>query len=336
MWILDDRMPLVTLSENQRKAAAALLPIADTTRWSYGEGWSNTWSASNPPRGARLAYWLAESPKDDIRIDILDAKGRLVDTLSSKPRAVTGASEYADDEAEAWKKAALPKEKGLNVAAWNLNWAGAEMIQNAIVDSGDPSRGPLAAPGAYTARLVVGEVTDSKPFRVLPDPRSTATPAELEAQVALGITIRDAVSDLTRGVRRIQSVRKQLLDRNALLAGVPALATRAKALVESSTVLAARLDSLERRLQNPDARIAYDVLAQPGGAQLYSRLSPLIGWATRGAGAPTQGIQEEFARQRKELDSVLADLATAFADVEKQNAEAATLGVPGVLVPPAE
>jgi hypothetical protein len=117
---------------------------------------------------------------------------------------------------------------------------------------------------------------------------------------------------------------------------VPSIATRAKPLVEGSTVLAARLDSLERRLQNPDAKIAYDVLAQPGGAQLYSRLSPLLGWATRGGGAPTQGIQEEFARQKKELDGVLADLATALADVEKQNAQAATLGVPGVLVPPAE
>jgi hypothetical protein len=282
-----------------------------------------------------LSYWLADSPPEDIRIEILDANGRLVETLSSKPRAVTGASEYTEDEAEAWKKVALPKEKGLNVASWNLSWAGAEMIQNAIVDSGDPSRGPTAAPGSYTARLVAGEVTDSKPFRILPDPRTTATAAEIEAQVALGLTIRDAVSDLTRAVRRIQSVRKQLLDRNALLAGVPALAARTKTLAESSTVLAARLDTLERRLQNPDAKIVYDVLAQPGGAQLYSRLSPLIGWATRGGGAPTQGIQEEFARQRKELDGVLGDLAAALADVEKQNAEATALGVPGVLVPPA-
>ncbi len=335
MWILDDRMPLVTLTDAQRKAAAALLPISEAIRWSYADSWSNTWAASNPPRGARLAYWLKESPKDDIRIEILDANGRLVETLSSKPRAVTGASEYTEDEAEAWKKAALPKEAGLNVGTWNLRWSGAEMIQNAIVDSGDPSRGPTVAPGSYTARLTAAGTTSTVPFRVLPDPRSSATQAELEAQVALGLRIRDAISEVTRGVRRVQLVRKQLLDRNALLGGEPALAARTKTLAESSTVLAARLDALERRLQNPDAKIAYDVLAQPGGAQLYSRLSPLLGWATGGGGAPTQGVQEEFARQRKELDGVLGDLATALADVEKQNAEATALGVPGILVPPA-
>lgn len=333
MWILDDRMPLLELTPALRAAAAALLPVPDAVRWAYGESWANTWAASNPPQGAALTYWLRDAPKGEVRVEIRDAAGALVRTLSSTPRAVTGSSEYVEDEAEGWKKAALPKEAGVNVGLWNLRWEGAEMIQNAILDSGDPSRGPLAAPGTYTARLLVDGAASEATFRLLPDPRATASQADLEAQVALGLRIRAALDEVTRAVRAVRSVRRQLADRDALLGANPAIAAKAGALRESSAALDRKLDALERRLHNPDAKVAYDVLAQPGGAQLYSRLSPLLGWNSQGAGAPTQGVREEFGRQRAELDGVLRDLRQAFDAIAAQNAEAIALGAPSVVLP---
>ncbi len=333
MWILDDRMPLITVSAAQQSAAAAILPVSDAVRWSYADAFANTWSAGNPPRGATIAYWLKEAPKSDIRLEILDGLGRTVETLSSKPRPNTGLTEYEYAETEAWHKAAIPKEAGLNLATWNLHWSGAEILQNAIVDSGDPTQGPLAVPGSYTARLIVDGAAYTTPLRILRDPRSTVSQSDLEAQLAIGLEIRDSISDTVRGARRLQSVRKQLLERNTLLAAEAGFAAKSKSFLDASTALAERLDRIERKLHNPDAKIGYDILAQPGGAQLYSRLSPLLGWATNGSGAPTQGVKEEFARERKELDGVLAELAAVLADVAKQNDEAVKLGVPAILVP---
>ncbi|MEO8503635.1 MAG: glycosyl hydrolase [Acidobacteriota bacterium] len=336
MWILDDRTPLLVLTAARQKTAVDLLPVQDAVRWSYGDGYGPAWTASNPPRGAVLHYWLKGAPKGEVTIDILDRQGRTVDTLSSKAKEPSRSSEYVELETEALKKAALSKDAGLNVATWDLHWAGAEMITGAIVDSGDPAHGPLAAPGAYFARLTVDSTALSVPFHVLADPRSTVPPADLDAQLALGLAIRDAITDTTRAVNRLQSLRRQLSERTALLKAEPALATKAAALVKSSDDLIARLDAIEKRLHNPDAKIAYDVLAQLGGAQLYSRLSPLMGWATSGSGAPTQGVKEEFARQRKELDGVLADFAALIGDLARQNADAVGLGVPAILIPGAK
>ena len=206
------------------------------------------------------------------------------------------------------------------------------MITGAIVDSGDPAHGPLAAPGSYSAKLTVDGTTLGAPFHVLADPRANVPQADLDAQLALGLAIRDAITETTRAVNRLQSIRRQLNERNALLKAEPVLATKTAALIKSSEDLIAR-PRHEKRLHNPDAKIAYDVLAQPGGAQLYSRLSPLMGWATSGSGTPTPGVKEEFARQRKELDGVLSDFAATIGDLARQNANAVGLGVPAVLIP---
>src|SRR5262249_21348752 len=155
--------------------------------------------------------------------------------------------------------------------------------------------GPLAVPGSYTAHLHAGGTTSTSTFRVLPDPRSTASAADLEAQLVLGLEVRDAISRLSHAVRRLQSVRKQLADRDALLVG-EGVPKNAGSLIEGSKKLAERLDTIEHRLHNPDAKVSYDILAQPGGAQLYSLLMPLMSWTTSGSGAPTQGMREEFAR----------------------------------------
>lgn len=47
-----------------------------------------------------------------------------------------------------------------------------------------------------------------------------------------------------------------------------------------------------------------DILAQGGGAQLYSRLTPLFTWAVGADGAPTQGMRDVFRGQKQELDSL--------------------------------
>ena len=107
-------------------------------------------------------------------------------------------------------------------------------------------------------------------------------------------------------------------------------------MVASAAALAARLDALEARLHNPKAEIVYDILAQRGGAQLYSRLAPLLDWVGSGDGAPTQGVREVFADQQRELADRQADLDRLLAaDLAAVDAAAANLGLPRIYVPPA-
>ncbi|HEX7182816.1 MAG TPA: glycosyl hydrolase [Thermoanaerobaculia bacterium] len=334
IWIFDDlgllrEMPATKLADK----AAHLFPAPDAVRWSYGSSARGDWRGDNPPRGASLYYWLKEEPKGpngEITLEILDAQGALVRTLSSKPIELTGSSEYVVEEREGLDELAIPKKAGVQRAVWDLGWNGAEMIPNAKLDSGFPLIGPAAAPGTYTARLTVDGKTYSTPLKLLPDPRSSVSPQELEEQLRFSLQVRDEITRLTRSVVRLQTVRKQLASRNDLLRDD----ARAKELIEASNKLVAKLDDLEGRIHNPKAEISYDILAMKGGAKLYSRMSPFFGWIIDGSGAPTEGMREVFAVQKQELDGLVAELdALLGQDLAALNQTAGQLGLPTVYVP---
>lgn len=331
MWILDDRQPLYEISPEVLGQDVHLFAAPDATRWLYRNSHRGDWSADNPQPGARIYYWLKTAPKGDVTIDILDAKGTLVNSLSSSQRALTGSSEYTADEEEQWKNLTLPKEAGVDVGTWNTTWAGAELIPGSKLDAGFPAIGPRALPGTYTVRLTVDGKSQTTTLTLKPDPRETVSTADLEAQLRFALEVRDAVSRLSRAVRDLRTIRQQLAARNELLARDD----HAEALRKSSSDLMARLDSLEVKLHNPKAEVVYDVLAQKGGAQLYSRLAPLLDVAKDGDGAPTQGAREQFAREKQELDADEAELNRLITtDLAALNETAAKQGLPRVYVPP--
>jgi len=333
MWIFDD-LPLGrALSPQATGAGPHLFAAPDAVRWSVARTQRDLFRGANPPAGAVFYYWLKDEikgPDRDITLDILDAKGTVVNTLSSKPKELTGSTEYAEDEKEALEAYTAPKKAGVQRAVWDLTWAGAEMIPNAKLDSGYPLIGPMALPGTYTARLTVDGKTQQVPFKILPDPRATASPQDMEEQLRFSLQVRDEVTRLTRTVLKLQSVRKQLANRNDLLKGN----AQADALVKSSQDLITKLDDLEARMHNPKAEITYDVLAMKGGAKLYSRLAPLFDTANSGSGAPTQGMRQVLAAQSKELDGYTAELQGLLdKDLAALNQTAGQLGVPTIYIP---
>ncbi|HEV2844609.1 MAG TPA: glycosyl hydrolase, partial [Thermoanaerobaculia bacterium] len=228
LWIFDD----LSVVRNPAPAAADLhlFPVPDAVRWNYAGGPGDTFSGQNPPRGARIYYWLKEEPKGDVTLEVLDASNKVIATLSSKPREATGASEYVKEETEQWTSLALPKGKGVQRAVWGLTWDGAEFIPNAKIDWGFPGFGPVVLPGTYTLRLSADGKTATAPLTVRPDPRLSVSGADYAAQLRFALETRDAFTRLTRGVVRLQTVRRQLAQRNELLANDE----RAKPLVESS------------------------------------------------------------------------------------------------------
>jgi photosystem II stability/assembly factor-like uncharacterized protein len=332
MWIFDD---LEAVREPLPSPAAAngvyVYPVPEAVRWLYtANAYRGGWTTPNPAGGARVYYWLKDEPKGDVTLEVLDAAGKVVTTLSSKAKEPTGSSEYAKEEKEQLDALALPKAAGVQRATWNLAWEGAEMIPGAKLDSGYPAIGPAAVPGAYTLRLTVDGKTATAPLTLKRDPRDRVADADLAEQLRFTLGIRDAITRLTRDVLRLRAVRRQLAERNELIEKDE----KARPLIEPSKALIAKLDALEARLHNPRAEITYDVLAQKGGAQLYSRLAPLMDWSGGGEGAPTQGMREVFAAQVKELDGDEAELAGLLdRDLAALNQAAARLGVPGVYVP---
>jgi hypothetical protein len=327
LWILDDLQPVREFDDRIGGEAAHLFPAADAVRWHYGSGSYGVRAGrfDDPPHGAALFYYLKDKAAGEVKIEIMDGQNRLVRSLSSVPREPDFSSDNPNPED--LKKAALAVDAGVQRAVWDLRYEGAKKIKNGKIDTGDPAEGPRVAPGIYTVRLTVGAKAQTSPIRVVPDPRGDLSQADLEAQTAFGLRVRDDISKLTGLVDAIRSVRDQLKARAAALQPRKSEAPVAD-LLKSSEAAIKKADALEDKLHNPTAEVVYDILAMRGGTRLYSRLAPLEMWAIEAEGVPTQGMQQVLQDQEQELASLAAETNQFMSrDVAAINQQAAQLGV---------
>jgi len=327
IWILDDLTPIRTHSAEIAAKPLHIYAVPAATQWHYRSGHGRENAGPNPPRGVTFSYRLKAKPTGQVTLQVLDGRGTVIRTLSSEPEPPIGASEYEVLEGE--PKGALAADSGLHRASWDFAHRGADRIRNGKIDSGDPSQGPQAVPGMYTLRLIAGRDTVTATAEVRADPRDATSQADREAQLAFALEVRDQISRVTLLVERLQRLQAQLAARIDALGGRP----EAEALVTAARAARTRARALEAKLHNPDAEITYDILAQKGGARVYSRLSPLLNWASDGSGAPTQGMRDVYAGQKQEVDSVAAETESFLAgEIAALNGMAERLGL-GFVVP---
>ena len=321
IWILDDLTPIREMSADIEASEAHLFSIRAARRYRYHGGPRDIYMGENPPAGAAIHYFLKEEAKEAISLRVLLSDGTEV-------RSYTSEEEDPEDAPDSYstKAPAVPRKKGVNRFVWDLRHRGAARIPRAEIDMGDPSVGPMAVPGEYVVELRVGERVLTRPLTIEPDPRVTISIADLEEQLRFSLSIRDAISRLSETVIAIRDLRDQLESAGKRIGEGE--------LSESASTIVEKLNALEERLHNPRAKVAYDILATPGGARLYSKLGPLMDYVNEGDGRPTQGLKEVFAELSSELESVRSEWdQTVRGDVARWNERAKALDVPYVAVP---
>jgi len=156
---------------------------------------------------------------------------------------------------------------------------------------------------------------------------------EALAQEALALRLRKDVTEVTEVVEGIRSIKKQIEANAKLIAKEP----NVKPVLEGGKKLIEKLDALEEKLHNPKAKVSYDILAQKGGAKLYSQLVWLIEVSQDGDGPPTQGVLDLLPDLEKELAKYAAEYAGLRKnELAKLNEMATKAGLPTVWLPKAK
>jgi photosystem II stability/assembly factor-like uncharacterized protein len=338
IWIFDDLTAIREMSPRIADQDVHLFPAQSAVRWRYHapvESPRGKQVGDNPPRGAVIQYYLKKEHKDKehkdpISLEILDDKDALVRRLSSKPEPEEFPPDDPDAREDDPKKKALPVKQGVNRFTWDLCYDGATIIPRAKADAGSAKTGPMVNPGVYTAKLNVNGQVQTTKIDVRPDPRVTIAATDLEQQRQFALALRDDISRLARMVIRLRSIRAQLAARNELLKDQP----ESVSLIRSTNDLITKLDALEAMMHNPKAEVAYDILAQKGGAKLYSKLIFIYEFARDSDGAPTQGMREVYSEQKHELGELDAKYKSLLTgDLARLNELAKSMEVPGVIVP---
>lgn len=334
IWVFDDLTPLRTPEAEWKDKDAHLFTARSAYRYRTSSGPRSGQpmaNGENPPRGAAVHYFLKSKPKGDVKLEVLDPGGNVVRKLTSKKKKDDEAvGDYSDTDD---KEVTLPTDPGLHRVHWDLLLEGAEKIKNARVDQGDPKHGPMAPPGEYTLRLNVAGKPRSATLTVRPDPRVQIDPKELADQLKLAVRLRDDISALTHSVEAMRSVKKQLTERNKLLAGEK----KATELEKLSKRLIEKIDKLEEQFHNPKAEVTYDILARKGGAKLYSQLAFLYEAVRDADGVPPQGLREVYEEQAVVLKKLQGEWDKLVKeDLTRLNAVARKLDVPIVALPTAK
>ncbi len=326
-WILDDLSPLRQIAEGTVEEALHLFKPRAAVRSGGGDGGGGGGSPAqgkNPPYGAIVHYSLAEAPTEGqaLELEILDARGRAIRSFSSLDEP----PEPPEPGFPAPDFQRLSTEKGLNRFVWNLRVEDLARVPGLVVYGG--LQGYRIAPGAFRARLKLGEEVREEAFEVVQDPRTDIGDQDfLDQQQLLG-GAWEAADGIHRTVNRLRGVRRQVKG----LIELTASRRGAKAIADAGEALGRRIDELEGRLVQPKQKTFQDVINFPN--QLNADLIQLMSLVdqsdpplTRGARRLSAELQARWSELRAEARRILeTEVADFNALVERE-------GVSAIIVP---
>ena len=221
IWIIDDITPLRSLStELLAKEAAFVSARPVQQRISGPGGWANgaaVFVGENPPGGAVLTYYQRTRHLfGPLKLEILDASGRVVDDLPAS------------------------KRRGLNRVEWSMREKPPH-VPPAVQLAFAGTQGPRVLPGTYTARMTKGGQVYEQKFDVGLDRRATFTVEQRKQQYAAAMRVHQLFGEETAVLDRIQQLR----------AGVAAAGANTAVDAATKTKLAAfeaKLDDVRKRI----------------------------------------------------------------------------------------
>ena len=296
LWILDDLAPLRELSSAVAEETAHLFTVPAVTRWHYGmRSRGGEAQGENAPHGAIVTYYLKSKPKGPVTLQFLDERGKEINKLTSKPdKDQEEIPEYL--AMMGFGRPQVTAEAGMNRTTWNLRYKGPTTVKKSVTFGGNLSEGPLVLPGHYTVKLSVDGKDYTANFTVQPDPRLPADATRMEENLKWTLKVREDLTRLANAINQIKGVKSQLVGKKELLKE-----KEHEALTKAIQEMIDKLDALEAKMHNSKAEITYDLLAQKGGAKLYSALAEIYGTIMDTDAPPTQGVREVYDDCMKEL-----------------------------------
>ncbi|HSR43522.1 MAG TPA: hypothetical protein VLL48_15145, partial [Longimicrobiales bacterium] len=315
-WILDDVTPLQRLTPEVAAADVHLFQPRRAYRFheitppmTMFDDWTD---GDDPPYGASINYWLGSAPDGEVAVRIRNGAGEVIRELEGT------------------------KDEGLNRLWWDLREEESDEVRYRTpplhaewMELGDEGyrEGPgsiaiLAPPGTYTVELEVDGQATTRSLEVVKDPHSEGTLADIEAQDAM---LRELRADLERGVtmvNRIEWIRKQIDDLQALLGDETGAVEvdDAEGVLQAAAELDASLIDVEGRLvQLLQTGTGQDGVRWP--AKVVERLQYLAGVVASADFPPPDQHREVQSVLEERLGSVESEyesvLGTEVADFNR-------------------
>jgi len=182
--------------------------------WVEGDA---TFVGQNPPGGAPITYYQRSRHLfGPIKIDIVDASGKVIDTIAPS------------------------KRRGINRVFWSMQ-VPPPRVPRAAQLAFQSSIGPRVPPGPYTVRLTKGGQTIEEKLDVVVDRRATYGPADRKEQFDAVMKAHALFGEMSALTDRIDAARAALAARQKAVASDAAMGKRLAAALE-------KLDTVKRKI----------------------------------------------------------------------------------------
>ncbi len=304
IWIIDDITPLRALTPallTQETSFVTARPAQQ--RIDANGGWANgnaVFIGDNPPDAAVITYYQRSRHLfGKIKIEVLDAKGRVVAELPASKRS------------------------GLNRVIWKMREK-PPRVPPAVQVAGAGTRGPRLLPGSYAVRLTKGGQVSETQLTVGLDRRATFTYADRQLQYAAAMQVHALFGGESALMDRILFLRSRLAPRIAALPeGDP--------LRKSMADLDAKVDVVRKLIvaTSEGGAITGEERLREHTDQLYAAILSY-------EGKPAAYQMANIAALRRELDDAVAHFAQVLdKDLSALNDALKAKGQPIIEPPPA-
>jgi photosystem II stability/assembly factor-like uncharacterized protein len=296
IWIIDDLSPIRALTPELMSHGAAFLPQRPTQqRMPANGGWAEgdaSYSGENPNGGATISYYLrSRHVYGPIKLEVLDAAGKVIDTL------------------------AATKRRGINRVTWAMAVKPPHVPRAASI-AGSSTQGPRVVPGTYTVRLTRGVDKIETKLVIGVDRRAPYSVADRQRQFDAVMKAHALFGDMTNLTDKIDGTRASVA---ALVDKVPA----GDALGAKLRALASKLDDVKKIVV-----ATTEGGAITGEERIREHLDTAYGALMRWEGKPAKYQVDAVATLRKELDDAGKQFANVVAtDVRGLDAELKARGL---------
>ncbi|MGZ5503122.1 MAG: WD40/YVTN/BNR-like repeat-containing protein [Chthoniobacterales bacterium] len=296
-WVLDNLTPLRQVNAQSAPADVILYQPQTALLLNYPTEFDKRQPVGeNPPAGAMIDYYFKSAPKDEVTLDILDAKGQLVRHLSSTEKKESEQPPEWPDRVESAKT--IPAAEGMNRFPWDLRCEDPVKTPGAFY-SGEGPRGPKVLPGDYQLKLTVAGKSQTAPLHVVMDPRVKDADGALQKQFELGMQVRDRISQLHQAINEIRDLKTQIKSLRIKFAAEP----RAKSVLEAADDLNKKMSTIEEQLIQVNMKSSEGNLVFPN--MLNERFDSFSHTIDGANAAPTQPQLDVFKMLSDQLDAQL-------------------------------
>ena len=196
LWMLDD-LTVIHQLEKAKQAGNNYLFAPKTAYRTKGSGGKESNTAGTNLENGVITYFNVpdyDEKKDSVYLSYLNVKG---DTLA----AFSSFNEKKEKKIE--------MEKGGNKFVWNTRTEGAEKLDGMILWWANLS-GAKVIPGDYEVSLKVNEEIQNQTFKVLADPRSEVSVAQMKEQYDFVSEVNQTIDRAHQSIKKIRKINVQL------------------------------------------------------------------------------------------------------------------------------